>query len=126
MPGPRADQATWFISSSICCTWTNLTSACCLCLSARRLSRSFFGRQRKAAPIRFCDHVQGQGDAFYSHACRLGLEGVVSKLASSPYRSPRTDEWLKVKCLLRQEMVIGGWQYSNKHGRSLKSLLLGY
>jgi hypothetical protein len=37
---------------------------------------------------------QGQGEAF-KHACRLGLEGVVSKLAGSPYRSRRTDDWLK-------------------------------
>jgi bifunctional non-homologous end joining protein LigD len=42
------------------------------------------------------------------------------------YRGRRTTEWLKVKCLLRQEFVIGGWQDSDKKGRSLKSLLLGY
>jgi bifunctional non-homologous end joining protein LigD len=57
---------------------------------------------------------------------RPKLKGVVSKLACSPYRPGRTTEWLKVKCLLRQEMVIGGWQESDKQGRSLKSLLLGY
>ena len=57
---------------------------------------------------------------------RVGLEGIISKLARSPYRPRRTTEWLKVKCLLRQEMVIGGWQESDKQGRSLKSLLLGY
>ena len=50
----------------------------------------------------------------------------MSKLARSPYPARRTSEWLKVKCLLRQEMVIGGWQDSEKQGRSLKSLLLGY
>jgi len=50
----------------------------------------------------------------------------VSKLARSPYPARRTSEWLKVKCLLRQEMVIGGWQDSEKQGRSLRSLLLGY
>jgi bifunctional non-homologous end joining protein LigD len=83
-------------------------------------------RRGGARPVRFSDHVEGQGEAFYAHACRLGLEGVVSKLASAPYRSRRTEEWLKVKCLLRQEMVIGGWQDSDKQGRSLRSLLLGY
>jgi len=57
---------------------------------------------------------------------RLGLEGGVSKLARSPYRPRRTTEWLKVKCLLRREMVIGGWQDSDMQGRSLKSLLPGY
>ena len=88
--------------------------------------KKLLGRRGKAGQIRYSDHVQGQGEAFYAHACRLGLEGIVSKLATSPYRSRRTSEWLKVKCLLRQEMVIGGWQESDKQGRSLKSLLLGY
>src|SRR6516225_3927263 len=82
--------------------------------------------RRAAGPIRYSDHVDGRGEAFYDHAWRLGLEGIVSKLASSPYRTRRTTEWLKVKCLLRQEFVIGGWQDSDKQGRSLKSLLLGY
>jgi bifunctional non-homologous end joining protein LigD len=77
----------------------------------------------RGTTVRYSDHVQGGGAAFYNHACRLGLEGVVSKVARSPYRPRRTTEWLKVKC---QEMVIGGWQESDKQGRSLKSLLLGY
>jgi bifunctional non-homologous end joining protein LigD len=88
--------------------------------------KKLLGRRRGAGPIRNSDHVQGQGGAFYAHACKLGLEGIVSKLAKSPYRPRRTTEWLKVKCLQRQEMVIGGWQESDKQGRSLKSLLLGY
>ena len=88
--------------------------------------KKLLGRRRRAGPIRYSDHVRGQGEPFYAHACKLGLEGIVSKLAKSPYRSRRTTEWPKVKCLLRQEMVIGGWQESDKQGRSLKSLLLGY
>ena len=82
--------------------------------------------RRRSGPIRYSDHVQGQGGPFYAHACKVGLEGIVSKLAKSPYRPRRTTEWLKAKCLLRQEMIIGGWQDSDKQGRSLKSLLLGY
>ena len=78
-------------------------------LERKAAVQKLLNRRRGATgPVRFCDHVQGQGEAFYAHACRLGLEGVVSKLASAPYRSRRTDKWLKVKCLLRQEMVIGG------------------
>jgi bifunctional non-homologous end joining protein LigD len=95
-------------------------------LERKAALKKLLGHRRRAGPIRFSDHVQGQGEALYAHACRLGLEGIVSKLASSPYRARRTEEWLKVKCLHRQEMVIGGWQESDKQGRSLKSLLLGY
>jgi bifunctional non-homologous end joining protein LigD len=88
--------------------------------------KKLLARRRRGGSIHYSDHVQGQGEAFYVHACKLGLEGIVSKLARSPYRPRRTTEWLKVKCLLRQEMVIGGWQDSDKQGRSLKSLLLGF
>jgi bifunctional non-homologous end joining protein LigD len=92
----------------------------------KRILKALLGRLRADTPLRHSDHVQGGGAAFYNHACRLWLEGIVSKLARSPYRPRRTTEWLKVKCLLRQEMVIGGWQESDTRGRSLRSLLLGY
>jgi len=80
----------------------------------------------KGAPARYSDHVLGQGPKFFAHACKLHLEGIVSKRAAGPYRSRRTEDWLKVKCLNRQEFVIGGWMASDKPGRKLRSLLLGY
>jgi bifunctional non-homologous end joining protein LigD len=55
-----------------------------------------------------------------------GLEGIVSKRAGVPYRSGRAGDWLKVKCTMRQEFVVGGWMESDKKGRALASLLLGY
>jgi bifunctional non-homologous end joining protein LigD len=54
------------------------------------------------------------------------LEGVVSKRAISRYRSGRVGDWLKVKCIKRQEFVVGGWLPSEARGRHLASLLLGY
>jgi bifunctional non-homologous end joining protein LigD len=84
-----------------------------------------FGK-RPPSSLAYSSHVVGQGSAFHRKACKLGLEGIVSKLASAPYHSGRDTAWQKVKCRLRQEMVIGGWQDSDKKGRSLKSLLLGY
>jgi bifunctional non-homologous end joining protein LigD len=95
-------------------------------LSERKQILSQLLGPQPAHALRYSDHIQGQGQAFFKQACRLGLEGIVSKLASAPYRSRRTAEWLKVKCLQRQEFVIGGWQESDKEGRSLRSLLLGY
>ena len=60
------------------------------------------------------------------HACRMGLEGVVSKRADAPYRSGRGKAWIKSKCTQRQEFVIGGYLPSEKTGRGLRSLLVGY
>jgi bifunctional non-homologous end joining protein LigD len=76
--------------------------------------------------VRFSQHVEGNGAKFYRSACRTGLEGIISKRAESLYRSGRVGDWLKVKCTKRQEFVVGGWLQSDKKGRDLASLLLGY
>ena len=52
----------------------------------------------KAGPgIRFNEHIEGEGETVFRHACRLGLEGIVSKRKESPYRSGRSPDWLKMK-----------------------------
>src|SRR6185295_11004170 len=48
--------------------------------------------------IRFGQHIRGYGGEFYERVDRFGLEGIVSKRASAPYRSGRTESWLKIKC----------------------------
>ncbi len=77
-------------------------------------------------PVRFSDHFVEPGRIMLEHACRMGLEGVVSKRADAPYRSGRTGAWIKSKCTQRQEFVIGGYLPSDKTGRGLRSLLVGY
>jgi bifunctional non-homologous end joining protein LigD len=52
----------------------------------------------KASPgIRFNEHIEGDGETVFRHACKLGLEGIVSKRKNSPYRSGRSPDWLKMK-----------------------------
>jgi bifunctional non-homologous end joining protein LigD len=52
----------------------------------------------KAGPgIRFNEHMEGDGETVFRHACKLGLEGIVSKRKESPYRSGRSPDWLKMK-----------------------------
>jgi bifunctional non-homologous end joining protein LigD len=46
----------------------------------------------------YVDHLEGDGPTIYEHACRMGLEGVVSKRADSPYRAGRQESWIKTKC----------------------------
>ncbi|HEU0067113.1 MAG TPA: DNA ligase D, partial [Sphingomonas sp.] len=74
--------------------------------------------------IRFAEHVVGAGEALFATMCREGLEGVVSKRADAPYSGKRSKDWLKTKCIQRQEFVIVGWMASEK-SRGLRSLLLG-
>jgi ATP-dependent DNA ligase len=52
----------------------------------------------KARPgIRFNEHIEGDGPTVFAHACKLGLEGIVSKRKDSAYRSGRSPDWLKMK-----------------------------
>jgi bifunctional non-homologous end joining protein LigD len=73
----------------------------------------------------YSDHVVDSGKEFYREACGASLEGVVSKLADSPYISGRSKSWLKTKCQKRAELVIGGYSRSSVRGRPFSSLLLG-
>jgi bifunctional non-homologous end joining protein LigD len=74
-------------------------------------------------PILYGDHVVGKGEALFEAICKEGGEGIVSKKANAPYRSERSKNWLKVKCTLRQEFIIVGWQESDKR-RGFRSLHL--
>jgi len=78
-----------------------------------------------AGILRYSDHVIGRGREFHGEACRRGLEGIVSKMANSSYRSGRTGEWLKSKCAARQEFVIGGFTEPQGSRSGLGALLLG-
>ncbi len=75
-------------------------------------------------PIRYAEHIDGEGEKLFDALCREGYEGVVSKRADAPYRGRRSQSWLKIKCIHRQEFVIVGWLESDK-GRGFRSLLLG-
>lgn len=76
-------------------------------------------------PVRLSEHLTGDGAAMIRHACRLGLEGIVSKRSDAPYRSGRSDRWLKVKCTQRQECVIAGYVPSSTSSKRVGSLVLG-
>ena len=47
--------------------------------------------------LRFNEHMEGDGPTVFAHACKMGLEGIVSKRKDSPYRSGRSPDWLKMK-----------------------------
>lgn len=74
------------------------------------------------ARIRYVDHFITAGDAVLQSACRMELEGIVSKRADAPYRSGRTDAWTKAKCRAGQEVVIGGYTTT---GAAFRSLIAG-
>ena len=76
-----------------------------------------------SGPIIYGDHVIGRGEAMFNAMCEQGGEGIVSKLAKAPYKGTRSRNWLKVKCIQRQEFVIVGWSESDRR-IGFRSLLL--
>ncbi|PZW40069.1 ATP-dependent DNA ligase LigD phosphoesterase module /ATP-dependent DNA ligase LigD polymerase module [Humitalea rosea] len=74
--------------------------------------------------LRYLDHFTAPGEAVLASACRLEMEGIVSKRGDAPYASGRGDAWTKSKCRGRDEFIVGGWS-RDKAGRGLGALLLG-
>ena len=72
--------------------------------------------------IRYVDHFITAGDAVLLSACRMDLEGIVSKNLNAPYRSGKGDDWTKSKCRAGHEVVIGGWTTT---GAAFRSLIAG-
>jgi bifunctional non-homologous end joining protein LigD len=73
--------------------------------------------------VRYVDHFATTGAAILESACRMDLEGVISKKLNAHYSAGRSSTWLKSKCRGRDEVVIGGW--SSEGGTRFRSLLVG-
>ena len=69
--------------------------------------------------IRYVEHFETGGDAVLKSACRLSLEGIISKRTDALYHSGRTESWVKAKCRAGHEVVIGGWKTTAGKFRSL-------
>ena len=72
--------------------------------------------------VRYVDHFGSTGQAVLLSACRMDLEGVISKKLDAPYREGRSSSWLKSKCRGGDEVVIGGW---TSEGSRFRSLIVG-
>jgi DNA ligase D-like protein (predicted ligase) len=77
-------------------------------------------------PLQYSDHQVGRGPTFYAEACKLGLEGIVSKRADAPYVPGNRGLWVKTKCLNREEFVVVGWTEPEGTRPYLGALLLAY
>ena len=75
--------------------------------------------------IRFSEAFDAAPEGIVASACRLGLEGVIGKRRTSRYQSTRSADWIKLKCGLRQEFVIGGYTDPQGARTGFGSLLLG-
>ena len=79
-----------------------------------------------APPLHYSDYHRGRGPDFHEQACKLKLEGIVSKRADAPYTPGNRGLWVKVKCLYREEFVVVGWTDPEGRRPYLGALLLAY
>lgn len=73
--------------------------------------------------IRYTSHIIGDAPRVLARACELGAEGVICKRLDAPYRSGRSRDWLKYKCLHKEPFVVGGFTAGTN---SVSALLVGY
>mgnify|MGYP000365610509 CR=1 FL=1 len=79
----------------------------------------------KGSPIRYSEHVRGNGAKVFEAVRKAGGEGIISKAADGKYSGTRSGSWLKIKAKRRQEFIVGGWSPSKAKGRPFASLLVG-
>jgi bifunctional non-homologous end joining protein LigD len=122
--GGRRDQIVAYAFDLLHVDGENLTG---LKLTERKDKLAKLLNKSKPGPsLRLSDHVAGGGGEMLAKACKLGLEGIVSKRADAPYTLGRDKNWLKAKCQQRQEFIIIGYSNAKSGGRALGALYLGY
>ena len=75
-------------------------------IDRKRLLETLLDNARGLQFIKYVDHLEGLCAVVLEHACKLSLEGIVSKRADAPYRSGKRPEWIKIKC--------PAWREANK------------
>jgi bifunctional non-homologous end joining protein LigD len=93
-------------------------------LSERRARLT--GVVRPAAALRVSEAWQGDSQRRFGDACPAGWEGLIAKRADAPYQVGRSRDWLKLKCVWEQELVIGGYTDPGGSRTDFGALLVGY
>lgn len=120
----RQDRFRYHVFDLLYCEGYDLTKV--VLKDRKDLARRLLEDQPSGSPIRYSEHLDADGPIMLEHACRFGLEGIVSKRRDLPYRPGRGDHWMKSKCLDRQEFIILGYVPSTAASRSVGALALGY
>ena len=119
----RSDRMCFYAFDLLYLEGSNLTGAR---LDARKaLLQGAIAAAPEGGRVRYSEHIDEDGQAMALHACRMGLEGIISKRRDQPYRSGRGPGWLKTKCTSRQEFVIVGYVHSTLTSKAIGSLVLG-
>lgn len=121
----RRDRLVYFMFDLLYCEGVNLAG---VALKDRKAAlEEILAAATAALPLRYSAHMdEGDSRTIFAHACQMGLEGLISKRADAPYRSGRSESWIKSKCAFGQEFVIIGYVPSSTSRQAVGSLVLGF
>ena len=122
MSGAKGGQLVYYVFDLLYLDGYDLTG---VVLEERKATLQQLLAGARGGAIRYSDHVVGQGREVFENACRMKVEGIVSKRRDMPYTPGRTRGWLKVKCHQEQEVVIGGFTEPEGTRTGLGALLIG-
>lgn len=120
----RTSDMTYYLFDVMYLEGVDTTSA--PLLERKALLETVLQRAPKTSPLRFSQHLQCDAQAMFEEACRMGLEGIVSKRIDKPYRGGRRDEWRKTKCIHTDEFVIAGYIDHSTVKGAIGSLAFGF
>ncbi len=92
----------------------------------KNLLRQLMATYHENDLVRFSEHFTQSGEKVWQNACKMGLEGIISKDLNAAYEERRSKSWVKVKCSNRQEFVIGGYTDPTGARKGLGALLVGF
>jgi bifunctional non-homologous end joining protein LigD len=95
-------------------------------LALRERKRLLKRAVRWSDRIRYTPETPAKGKTLFRKTCRAAGEGIIGKRIDSPYVGGRSDAWVKIKCAMRQEFVIGGFTDPQRSRVGLGALLVGY
>ncbi|HEY7748789.1 MAG TPA: DNA ligase D [Aestuariivirgaceae bacterium] len=120
----RHDRMAYFVFDLLYCEGVDIRGVDLA--ERRKVLRDVLEALPADSIVKFSDHLEGDGKEVLAHACKLGLEGIVSKRIDLPYISGRGEHWIKAKCVLGQELVVLGYVPSTALRGAIGSLVLGY
>ncbi|CAN7343977.1 non-homologous end-joining DNA ligase [Bradyrhizobium sp. LjRoot220] len=78
-------------------------------LERKEMLADLIGENDIDMPVLYSEHLTGDGQEMFEHAAKLGWEGIISKNATAPYRSERTESWLKIKTVIKGKFPVIGF-----------------
>jgi bifunctional non-homologous end joining protein LigD len=117
----RSDRFSYYLFDLL---YLNGKDVCASALLDRKAALRTLLADVTEGVLKYSEHFTDRGDLVLKHAARLGLEGIVCKVASAPYRSGRSKAWLKIKSIESEEFVVIGYVPSTTQRRTVGSLSL--